>query len=144
MQSVIAVVHTTNSWWRTNSDLVAKIQFRRITMEETAPREEAVTFIKMVGKNIINRTVANNDKKSAKTGEKIACASTTIHKDVISMCVVPVKVKYGNSNIAYSTFAMLDNCSQGSLVKASLVNSVRMGGKRTSIYIKTFTGEASH
>ena len=50
--------------------------------------------------------------------EKVkTCASSVIHANVISMCVVPVKVKYKNSNSVYSTFAMLDNCSQSCFIK---------------------------
>ena len=49
-----------------------------------------------------------------------ACASRVAHADVISMCVVPVKVKHKDSNSVYSTFAMPDNCSQGCFVKSNL------------------------
>ena len=58
-----------------------------------------------------------------------ACASTVAHTDVINMCVVPVTVKYKDSNSVYSTFAMLDNCNQGCFVKSS---------------VKTLTGEKTH
>ena len=88
-----------------------------------------------------NSTVADNYKKSVETGKKLAYASTAIHEDVISMCVVPVKVKYENSNIVHSTFAMLQSCSQGCFIKAILVNSLRMRGQTTSINVKTLTGE---
>ena len=52
--------------------------------------------------------VSDNNKKSSETREKIGCVSIVIHEDVISMCVVPVNVKFRNSSIVYSTFAMID------------------------------------
>ena len=66
----------------------------------------------------------SSEEKSTDSRRKIACASTTIQEDVISMCVVPVKVKHKDSNFVYSTFAMLDNCSQGCFVKASLMKTL--------------------
>ena len=70
----------------------------------------------------------NEEKKdSVKT-----CASTVAHADVIGMCVVLVKVRYKDSNSVYNTFVMLDNCSQGSFVKSSLVKNLRIKGYKTS------------
>ena len=40
--------------------------------------------------------------------------------------MVPVKVKYEDSNSVYSNFAMLDNCSQGYFVKSGLSVSVKL------------------
>ena len=54
------------------------------------------------------------------------------------MCVVPVKVKHKDSNFVYSTFAVLDNYSQGCFVTASL------RGQKTSITVKTLIGEENH
>ena len=60
------------------------------------------------------------------------------------MCVIPVKVKYKDSNSVYSTFAMLDNCSQGCFVNSSLVKNLRIKGRKTSVSVKTLTGERIH
>ena len=86
----------------------------------------------------------SSEEKSTDSRRKIACASTTIQEDVISMCVVPVKVKHKDSNFVHSTFAMLDNCSQGCFVKASLMKTLRIGDHKTSITVKTLTGEENH
>ena len=48
---------------------------------------------------------------------KLASASIT---SVISMCVVPVKVSYAGTKKQISTYAMLDNCSQGGFMKDSI------------------------
>ena len=60
------------------------------------------------------------------------------------MCVIPVKVKYKDSNSVYSTFVMLDNCSQGCFVNSSLVKNLRIKGHKTSVSVKTLTGERIH
>ena len=73
-----------------------------------------------------------------------ACALTVAHTVVVSMCVIPVKVKYKDSNSVYSTFAMLDNCSQGCFVNSSLVKNLRIKGHKTSVSVKTLTGERIH
>ena len=73
-----------------------------------------------------------------------ACALTVAHTEVISMCVIPVKVKYKDSNSVYSTFVMLDNCSQGFFVNSSLVKNLRIKGHKTSVSVKTLTGERIH
>ena len=57
------------------------------------------------------------------------------------MCVVPVKVKYKNSNSAYSTFAMLGNCSQGCFVISSFAKNLRIKGYKTYVSVKALTGD---
>ena len=87
---------------------------------------------------------SSNEEKSTDSGRKIACASATIQEDVISMCVVPVKEKHKDSNFVYSTFAMLDNCSQGCFAKASLMKALQIRDQKTSITLKSLTGEDNH
>ena len=60
------------------------------------------------------------------------------------MCVIPVKLKYKDSNYVYSTFAMLDNCSQGCFDNSSLVKNLKIKGHKTSLSVKTLTGERIH
>ena len=57
------------------------------------------------------------------------------------MCAIPVKVKYKDSNSVYSTFVMLDNCSQGCFVNSSLVKNLRIKRHKTSVSVKTNTGK---
>ena len=70
-----------------------------------------------------------------------ACALTVAHTEVVSMCVIPVKVKYKDSNSVYSTFVMLDNCSQGCFVNSSLVKNLRIKRHKTSVSVKANTGK---
>ena len=60
---------------------------------------------------------------------------------MISMYVVPVTVKHKNSSRKVKTFAMLDNCSQGTLIKEDLLKKLKIGERATSISIKTLNRE---
>ena len=57
--------------------------------------------------------------------------------EVISMCVVSVRLRHCNSDKEVSTFALLDTCSQGTFVNDNLVKKLGFSGVRTSIDIKT-------
>ena len=59
---------------------------------------------------------------------------------VLSMCVLPVKVQHKKSNKEIITFAMLDNCSQGTFARENLLNQLDINGIRTSTGIRTLTG----
>ena len=54
---------------------------------------------------------------------------------VISMSVVPVKLVHENSNTVISTHALLDNCSEGTFVRKSIVDMMEIDGTLTSINI---------
>ena len=56
---------------------------------------------------------------------------------MVSMCVVLVTVRHKNSSREVKTFAMPDNCSQGTFVKEDLLNQLKISGRATSISIKT-------
>ena len=76
----------------------------------------------------------NNDFKcssmTGKTGSK-----------VISMCIVPVKVKHGDGKDMITTYAMFDNCSQGSFIHDNLVKELGVHGMKTTVNLKTLHGE---
>ena len=60
---------------------------------------------------------------------------------MVSRCVVPVTVKHKNSSREVKTLAMLDNCSQRTFVEEDLLKKLKIGGRATSISIKTLNGE---
>ena len=64
-------------------------------------------------------SVGNNfaDLKTLSTVEK---HQTTVK----SMCIVPVKVKSAAKGKDVLTYAMLDNCNQGSFIQEALVNKM--------------------
>ena len=87
------------------------------------------------GGNLKNNFAAfNNDLKRAtmtgKTGSK-----------VISMCIVPVKVKHGGGKDMITTYTMLDNCSQGSFIHDDLVKELGVHGMKTNLNLKTLHRE---
>ena len=59
----------------------------------------------------------------------------------ISRCVVQVKLRNLNPNNEVYTYAMLDNCSQGTFITEGLLTNLKAGGNKTSITIKTLSGE---
>ena len=51
---------------------------------------------------------------------KYASMTRKTESKVISMCILPVKVKHEDGKDAITTYAMLNNCSQGSFVHDNL------------------------
>ena len=74
----------------------------------------------------------------------VKCASVNTGTDVISMCVVPIKVQYGNSRKVLETHPLLDSCSQGTFILERLINNLGVKGQKTSITIKTLNGEVTN
>ena len=76
----------------------------------------------------------NNDLK---------CASMTrkTESKVISMCIVPVKVKHEDGKDTITTYAMLDNCSQGYFIHNNLVKELGFHGVKIILNLKTFHGK---
>ena len=52
-------------------------------------------------------------------GEVAACASMNTDTDVISICVVAIKLRHGDSG--KKTYAFLDSCSQGTFILERLL-----------------------
>ena len=82
----------------------------------------------------------NDDRKKEETQLSNRCteidfssASINQETNMVSMCVVPVTVKHKNSSREVKTFAMLDNCSQGTFDKEGLLKKLKIGGRATSI-----------
>ena len=88
-----------------------------------------------------NRTGDGND--SGKNNGSLTIATTKMKSNVVSMCVVPVKIKCNKSRKELKTYAMLDCCSQGTFIKSELPKKLRTEGTMTTIKIKTLNGEES-
>ena len=75
--------------------------------------------------------------------DDLTCASMTrkTGSKVISMCIVPVKVKHEDGKDTITTYAMLDNCSQGSFIHDNLVKELGVHGMKTTLNLKTLHGE---
>ena len=57
------------------------------------------------------------------------------------MCIVPVWVGHKGSRKMIKTYAMLDNCSQGSFIQEDLMKELDISGQRLKLSLKTLTGE---
>ena len=58
------------------------------------------------------KTAINSDKgltDDGKNQEGVKCVSVNTGTDVVSMCVVPIKMKYGNYGKVLETHALLDS-----------------------------------
>ena len=50
--------------------------------------------------------------------------STYAGSDVVSMCVVPVRVSHKQSNIVINIYALLDSCSEGTFVTKDVFREI--------------------
>ena len=89
------------------------------------------------------RNYANGSQETQPTQFKDVRISTatTGTEDCISMCVVPIKIRSSNSGKVVATYAMLDNCSQGTFVTEDLLERLGVDGSSTQISMRTMTGE---
>ena len=71
----------------------------------------------------------------------VKSASANMVSKIISMCVVPIKITHAETKREVSTFAMLDNCSQGCFIKNNIRERLGASGRKTETIIKTLTGD---
>ena len=57
------------------------------------------------------------------------------------MCILPIDFYCHKTKSQVHTYAMLDNCSEGTSIKESLINDLEISGLAASITVKTLTGE---
>ena len=81
----------------------------------------------------------SNDPTVKSNCAGVGCATATFSQ-VISMCVLPVKVKHSYSDKEVKTFALLDIFSQGTFVTEDLISKLGVSGVKSSINIKTLNG----
>ena len=51
----------------------------------------------------------------------VACISTCLSHGVLSMCILPIDVYCDKTKSQVQTYAMLDNCRQGTFIKGTLM-----------------------
>ena len=117
-------------------------QYHQNTMYEFANKGNFVTF---TVKGILLGYMATNPAKENRTGDDndsennngtLACATTKMKSNVVSMCIVPVKIKCNNSRKELETYTMLDCCSQGTFINSQLVKKLRTECTTRAIKIK--------
>ncbi|XP_057294388.1 uncharacterized protein LOC130622946 [Hydractinia symbiolongicarpus] len=93
----------------------------------------------------------NNDKKEGEEPEisnafartkKSVCCKTDNNVEIISMSVVPVVLSHPKSAESITTYAMLDNCSQGTFITDEIVHRLNLTGISSTIVVKTLTSES--
>ena len=94
-------------------------------------------------------TRLDNNKNDGDPGKTVKSNCTNIKgvqcesirtREVLSMCVVPVKVGHKNFDKEIMMFAMLDTCSQDTFITTSLMEQLNISGIQTFINIKTLIG----
>ena len=89
----------------------------------------------------------NNDQEEVKSNlianVKCAIALGKSGLKVISMCIVLDSINYENNDKQKITYAMLDNCSQGSFVHEAVLKQFGVKGTKTTLSLKTLHGERS-
>ena len=93
----------------------------------------------------VNSDSGNIKRNYAVLGKDVKCASTPAKSGskVISMCIFPVKIKHVDNNKMVTTYAMLDNSSQGSSILGSVVKKLGIQGIKTPLKLKTLHDERS-
>ena len=76
--------------------------------------------------------------------EIAACASLYTGMEVIRMCVVPVKLRHGDSDETPKTYALLDSCSQGTFTLERFPKRFDIKERRKLIIIKVLNGEVTN
>ena len=59
------------------------------------------------------------------------------------MCIVPVSIKYENNGKQITTYAVLGNWNQGSLVHEDVLKELGLKATKTTLSMKTLHGEGS-
>ena len=76
-----------------------------------------------------DNTGQNGDKKIANNYANMTVATRLENSDteIISLCIVPAKIQHWkNIKKEVLTYAMLDSCSQGSLIQEDLVKELQL------------------
>ena len=85
------------------------------------------------------------EKHSNESKGSVKCTSVNrkLEAEVISICVVPIRVGHKNSTEMFKTNAMLNNCCQGSYIRDELIENLEITDRKLQLSIKTLTGEKS-
>ena len=84
-----------------------------------------------------NTVVVEDDQN-----EDVCCNSTYIWSNVVSMYMVPLKIKLRASKVM-ETYAVLDSYSQGTFMDGQLPDEIQIFGRKTTNTVKILNGEAT-
>ena len=147
---------------RANSVMDASVPLVRITMQKNCKNrrsckkchEKHLTTLHglKIEKKTTSRDKTNNEnnistnntlvQEGDESDEMLSFNSTYTMSDIVSICVVPVKVKYSSSPVV-ETYVMFDSCSEGTFIEKGLLKELKISGRNTNITVKTLNGERS-
>ena len=90
-----------------------------------------------------DRTQNVTFKSTCAKFDDVSC-SASYSDEIVSICIVPVKIGYANKRKDVTTYALLDSCSQGTLVIEDIIHKLEASGARTKITVKTMNGGQTH
>ena len=69
-----------------------------------------------------------DEKNSSEENEEMKYFSINTYSDVVSMCIVPLRVKMKDSINEVQTYGLLGSCSQGTFILDKLTEAVGTSG----------------
>ena len=88
---------------------------------------------------------SQNDQEEVKSdfiaNIKCACAVGKPGSKVISMCIVPVSIKYKNNGKQIATYAMLGSYSHSSFAHEAVLKQLGVKGTKTTLILKRLHGK---
>ena len=86
---------------------------------------------------------SEQDEKDTPSVKTFQCNSTYAGSDVVSLCVISIRVSHKQSIIAINTYALFNSFSQGTFVTEEVLKEMNLKGKGTTITVKTLNGEVT-
>ena len=86
---------------------------------------------KVDGKNDTDKTNDDDEKELPDSGDK-SCSSVNMESKSVCNSVVPVAIGHENSKKLISTYALLDNCSEGIFISKNLLCQMGINCKPSS------------
>ena len=89
----------------------------------------------------VKKEKSNQDQEHISNNFADMTVASKGNSNAIRMCIVPVKVYDSDKGREMMTYAMLDNCTQGSFISESLVKQVNLSGRKTTLNLKTLNSK---
>ena len=79
----------------------------------------------------------NNQSNTEQSNADLFCGLTTMEGSVTTLPIVAVKIKVRGSPLCVENYALLDNGSNSTFCSASLLECLRVNGKKTRLKLTT-------
>ena len=105
-------------------------------------KQKTVESLDTNGRGDKQNTTALLKNNCAQVGD-VSCV-TTFSGEFISMCVVPIKIRYQNTGKELSTYGVLDSCSQGTFIRKDIGQTLVASRFETQASVRTVNGNQTH